>query len=122
MLKDFIESIESQLTSSSSLTIEDIASRASHNRSVLKKILSHYDSREVRRGIETLRKRVDKHFAEGDDQDTSKRLLAKMSRELMEEFIRIRERMENIIVGGGAPYQGLELEFSREDAVAGFTK
>ncbi|KAI5809017.1 exocyst complex component Sec3-domain-containing protein [Peziza echinospora] len=122
-LLDFIESIESQLsTSSSNLTIEDISTRASHSRHVLKKILSHYDSKEVKRGIETLRKRVDKHFAEGDDQDTSKRLLAKMMRELMEEYLKVRERMLNIITLGGTAYQGLDVEFSREDVVNAFTK
>lgn len=102
--------------------MEDIATRASHSRHVLKKILSHNDSKEIKRGIETLRKRVDKHFAEGDDQDTSRRLLAKMNRELMEEYMNVRERIENIIVGAGSAYQGLELEFSREDVVQGFTK
>lgn len=121
-LLDFIESIESQLHSSSTLTIEDIATRASHSRHVLKKILSNYDSKEIRRGIDTLRKRVDKHFAEGDEQVTSKRLLAKMSRELMEEYMKVRERIENIIVNAGSAYQGLELEFQREDVVHGFTK
>ncbi|KAF8473326.1 exocyst complex component Sec3-domain-containing protein [Kalaharituber pfeilii] len=121
-LLDFIESIESQLTSSSSLAIEDIAGRASHSRHVLKKILSHYDSKEIRRGIETLRKRVDKHFAEGDEQNTSRRLLLKMNRELMEEYMNIRERITSIIAGAGNAYLGLELEFSREDVVQGFTK
>lgn len=96
--------------------------RASHSRHVLKKILSHYDSKEIRRGIETLRKRVDKHFAEGDEQDTSRRLLAKMNRELMEEYMNVRERIGDIVEKGGAQYQGLELEFSREDVVQGFTK
>lgn len=45
-----------------------------------------------------------------------------MSRELMEEYMKVRERFENIIVNAGSAYQGLELEFQREDVVHGFTK
>ena len=65
---------------------------------------------------------MDKHFAEGDDQDTSKRLLAKMMRDLMEEYQKVRDRMLNIITLGGTAYQGLDVEFSREDVVNAFTK
>ena len=40
----------------------------------------------------------------------------------MEEYMNVRERIGNIIIGAGSAYQGLELEFQREDVVHAFTK
>ncbi|KAL8869227.1 MAG: hypothetical protein Q9174_004428, partial [Haloplaca sp. 1 TL-2023] len=78
-LLDFIESAETQLASlapNESPTI--IATRPSHGRGVAKKILQSYECREVRKGIETLKKRVEKHFGEADEVELSRGLVAKV--------------------------------------------
>lgn len=64
-LLEHLENIESQLTSGKSPA--SIAAQPSNSRSVFNKILSNYDGKEVRKGVETLRKRVEKHFGDTDD-------------------------------------------------------
>lgn len=61
-LLDQIENIEGQLKNGRSPAM--IAMQASNNKATFEKVLGHYDPREVRKGIESLRKRVEKHFDE----------------------------------------------------------
>ena len=53
----------------------ELAQRPSHSRSVFKKLLSNYDAKEIRRGVDVLRKRVEKHFGEADDPNISRKLV-----------------------------------------------
>lgn len=61
-LLDQIENIEGQLKSGKAP--QAVAMQPSNNKATFDKVLLHYDAREVRKGIEALRKRVDKHFDE----------------------------------------------------------
>ncbi|KAF3761495.1 hypothetical protein M406DRAFT_99819 [Cryphonectria parasitica EP155] len=61
-LLDQIENIEDQLKNGRPPAM--IAMQASNNKATFDKVLLHYDAREVRKGIEALRKRVEKHFDE----------------------------------------------------------
>lgn len=61
-LLDMLENIESQLKSGKAPAA--IAMQPSNNKATLDKVLLHYDAREVRKGVEALRKRVEKHFDE----------------------------------------------------------
>lgn len=47
---------------------EPLSKHHNYNRSALKKVLASYDSKEIRKGVEVLRKRVEKHFAGGEDE------------------------------------------------------
>ncbi|KAL9578776.1 MAG: hypothetical protein Q9203_006968, partial [Teloschistes exilis] len=65
-LLDIVESAETHLANlPPDASPTALATRASHSRSVFKKTLAVYDAREMRKGIETLKKRVEKHFGEG---------------------------------------------------------
>lgn len=61
-LLDLLENIESQLAAGTAPHV--IAMQASNNKQAFDKVVLQYDAREVRKGVEALRKRVEKHFDE----------------------------------------------------------
>jgi hypothetical protein len=61
-LLEYLENIEAQLQGGKSGSA--VAAQPSNSKAVFNKVLGGYDGREVRKGIEALRKRVEKHFAE----------------------------------------------------------
>lgn len=48
-----------------------VAAQPSNSKATFNKVLGSYDAREVRKGIETLRKRVEKHFGSGGGDSSS---------------------------------------------------
>lgn len=117
-LLDFLESTESLLLTEPSPPT--IANRASHSRSTFKKILSNYDAKEIRRGIETLKKRVDKHFGDADDPNLSRSLVQRVLKECESSYLAVSERTRKI---NESVYEGsLELEWRRDDVVAAFRR
>ena len=138
-LLDFLESTESLLNipagigsgterisgrtsagNSTNYPSTSIASRASHSRSTFKKLLSAHDAREIRRGIETLRKRVEKHFGDADEAELSRALVAKVLRQCEAFYIGVRERLGKVIT---EVYEdSLEMDWKREDVVVAFRR
>ncbi|CAZ80794.1 unnamed protein product [Tuber melanosporum] len=115
-LLDFVESVEVIQRNGA----DDIPSRQSHSRQVFKKALTHHDGKEIRRGIETLRKRVDKHFAaDGGDDDAV--LVDRILAALEKEFIDVHRRTQ-ILTQTVYKEAGLEMEFLVADVVGGFKK
>lgn len=79
-LLEYLENIEAQLTSGK--TPPMIAAQPSNSKATFNKVLGTYDAKEVRKGIETLRKRVEKHFGDGaEDPQQAKNLVIKVLRE-----------------------------------------
>ena len=119
-LLDYLESTESLVRSNPNAPAV-IATRASHSRSTFKKILSNYDAKEIRRGIETLKKRVEKHFGEGDDTaGLSRELVIKVCKECEAKYLEVGDRVHRVVK---EVYEGsLEVEWRREDVVAAFRK
>lgn len=116
-LLDLIHSIETMQANGDSA---DIASRASHSRMVAKKVLSAYDAKEIKRGVEMLKKRVEKHFGDADDPGLSRSLVLKVLRECEIRYEDAWDRMRRII---DTVYEGqLELEWRKEDALAMFRR
>lgn len=67
-LLDYLESTENMMVARQpGDPITKISGLPSHSKSTFKKVLAAYDSKEIRRGIDTLKKRVEKHF--GDEHD-----------------------------------------------------
>jgi hypothetical protein len=64
-LLDFIENIEAQLASGKSGA--SIAAQPSNAKQTFNKVMGQYEAKEVRKGIEALRKRVEKHFGDADE-------------------------------------------------------
>lgn len=78
-LLDHLENIEAQLQAGK--TASSISAQPSNSKGIFNKVLGGYDAKEVRKGIEALRKRVDKHFGDADDPALSKGLVAKVLKE-----------------------------------------
>ncbi|KAL4928589.1 GTP-Rho binding exocyst subunit SEC3 [Aspergillus undulatus] len=117
-LLDFLDSVENLAAASNSPT--DVASRPSHSRSVAKKVLATYDAKEIRRGIDMLKKRVEKHFGDADDPGLSRSLVIKVLRECEGRYERTYDRTQQMI---RAVYEGqLDLDWRKEDAFAMFRK
>ena len=119
-LLDFLESTESLMRNNPNSTTP-ISTRASHSRSTFKKILAGYDTKEIKRGIETLRKRVEKHFGEGDDTPgLSRELISKVCKECEGKYLDVLDRVGKVVQD---VYEGsLEVEWRREDIVAAFRR
>ncbi|MCJ1399208.1 hypothetical protein MMC11_002410 [Xylographa trunciseda] len=118
-LLDFLESTESLLANAPNGPTS-IATRASHSRSTFKKLLSTFDAKEIRRGIDTLKKRVEKHFGDADDPGLSRNLVQKVLRECEERYVSVYDRTSRIVTD---VYEGgLELEFKREDVASAFRR
>ncbi|KAJ5157128.1 uncharacterized protein N7482_008228 [Penicillium canariense] len=116
-LLDFIQSIEI-LQANGNLV--EIATRASHSRMVAKKVLSSYDAKEIKRGVEMLKKRVEKHFGDADDPGLSRSLVLKVLRECELRYEDAWDRTRRII---DTVYEGqLEMEWRKEDALTMFRK
>lgn len=93
-LLDFVESVETLLPTVSPPS--DIATKASHSQSTAKKVYGMFDSKEIRRGVDALKKRVEKHFGDADDPGLSRSLVSKVLRELESRYERMWERATRI--------------------------
>lgn len=120
-LLDFVESAETQLKDlQQDQSPQIIATRASHSRSVFKKVLSTYDAREMRKGIDALKKRVEKHFGEADDVSLSRGLVGNVLRECEGGYRSVGERTRRLVRD---VYEGsVEVEWRDEDVVGAFRK
>lgn len=115
-LLEYIENIEGQLSSGKAGS--SIAAQPSNSKSTFNKVLSTYDGREVRKGIETLRKRVDKHFGDADDPALSQKLVNKVLRECERFYGEVELRISHItsdVYGGDVIF-----EWPRVEVKAGF--
>ena len=117
-LLDFMESTESLMLTISPTTV---ATRASHSRATFKKLLSTYDSKEIKRGIETLKKRVEKHFGDADDVGIGRGgLVQKVLKECENRYHDVGERAREI---AKQVYEGsLEVEWRKEDVSSAFRR
>lgn len=116
---DFVESTEAMMKTND--FYQGIASKPSHSRSACKKVIKSHDGSEVRKGIETLKKRVEKHFGDVDDPTTmSKSLIARVFEECNLRYEHAYDRMKLIIdkVYDG----GLDIDWKKEDVNAMFRR
>ncbi|KAF7558480.1 hypothetical protein G7046_g5673 [Stylonectria norvegica] len=91
---DHLENIEAQLQSGKSPS--SIAGQPSNSKNIFNKVLGNYDSKEVRKGIEALRKRVDKHFGDADDPALSRGLVVKVMKECETFYGNVESRIGRI--------------------------
>lgn len=140
---DFVESAEAMLKAAPSSSSSDNASasgpgpgsgsgsgaslalRPSQSRSTAKKLLAGHDSREIRKGVETLKKRIEKHFGDGDDPALARSLVGKVFAECVrrygEAWDRMRAVLDRVYVGegggggGSGAHAALEIEWRKEE-------
>jgi hypothetical protein len=118
-LLEFIESTET-LLSQPGASAQAIAQRSSHSRSVFKKLVHSHDAKEVRKGIEALKKRVDKHFGDADDPTISRDLVFKVLKECEKTYMKVSERMMTI---NQDVYSGeVEIDWGTKEVDAAFRR
>ncbi|KAI0968208.1 exocyst complex component Sec3-domain-containing protein [Xylaria arbuscula] len=116
-LLEYLENLETQIASGKTITI--IAAQPSNSKATFNKILSAYDGREVRKGIEALRKRVEKHFGDADDPSLSRELVNRVLRECEKFYNDIEVRISTItttVYGGDVLF-----EWPRADVKVAFS-
>ncbi|CAJ2505423.1 Uu.00g128170.m01.CDS01 [Anthostomella pinea] len=116
-LLEYLENIEAQVASGKNMSI--IAAQPSNAKGTFNKVLSGYDGREVRKGIEALRKRVEKHFGDADDPNLSRSLVNHVLRECEKFYNDIEVRISTIttsVYGGDVLF-----EWPRADIKSAFS-
>ncbi|KAH9907592.1 exocyst complex component Sec3-domain-containing protein [Xylariomycetidae sp. FL2044] len=116
-LLEYLENIEAQLASGKSATI--VAAQPSNAKSTFNKVLSGYDGREVRKGVEALRKRVEKHFGDADDPNLGRGLVNRVLRECERFYGEVEVRISTItttVYGGDVLF-----EWPRNDVKSAFS-
>ncbi|KAI1827039.1 exocyst complex component Sec3-domain-containing protein [Xylaria intraflava] len=116
-LLEYLENLESQIASGKTTTI--IAAQPSNSKAAFTKALSTCDGREIRKGIEALRKRVEKHFGDADDPSLSRELVNRVLRECEKFYNEVEMRVSIItttVYGGDVSF-----EWPRADVKAAFS-
>jgi hypothetical protein len=118
-LLDFLESTESlMLSRQPGDTASKISSMPSHSKATFQKILAGYDSKEIRKGIETLKRRVEKHFGDADDPGLSRSLVLKVQQNCEKYYEKVDDRILTI---SRDVYDGeVNIEWTRADVSTAF--
>jgi hypothetical protein len=96
----------------------NISNMPSHSKSTFRKILAGYDSKEIRKGIETLKRRVEKHFGDADDPGLSRGLVSKVQQNCEKFYEKVEDRILTI---SRDVYEGdIVAEWIRADVSAAF--
>jgi exocyst complex component 1 len=116
---DFLESTETLLKSNEA-SPTNVASKPSHSRSTAKKLLAQFDLKEVRKGVETLKKRIEKHFGDTDETTPGQALVEHVFHESSSRYAAAHDRMEAII---DTVYEGdLKIDWRKEEVAAIFKR
>ncbi|KAI9496495.1 exocyst complex component Sec3-domain-containing protein [Zychaea mexicana] len=107
-LLEFFEGVDNLMHTS---TPEEVQFHMNYNKTQLRKVIAMYPAKEIKKSLEQLYKRVDKHFSEEEG------LLQVVWRGIQEEFIQQHEKMENLIQKC-YPDTRLHLEFSIDDLLS----
>lgn len=120
-LLDYLESTEALiLQRDPGESLSTISAMPSHSKTTFKKVLASYDSKEIKKGIEVLRKRVEKHFGDADDPNLSQSLVAKVQQECEKLYERIEDRILTI---SRDVYDGdIIADWTRADVTGAFRK
>ncbi|KIK07465.1 hypothetical protein K443DRAFT_673379 [Laccaria amethystina LaAM-08-1] len=121
-LIDFFDGVD-RLASSNP---NDLTGNSTYNKSALRKVVKEYTSKDVRKHIDLLFKRVEKHFTEGSDKTTtedvtSRTVLAGVWKACEEELLRLLNRFSKRIAQSYSG-TGITLEFTASDIEAAFHK
>lgn len=112
--QDFFDAVERLGPDSTNLS-----STSTYNKSALRKVLKEFNAKDVRKNIEGLHKRVEKHFADSSDGDDL--VFNNVWKACEDELISLTERIARLI----SQYygdSGVALEFSKADIESAFKK
>lgn len=105
-LLEHLENIEAQLASGKSPAA--VAAQPSNSKAVFHKVLSGYDAKEVRKGVETLRKRIEKHFGDEDSPGAAAKLIGLVLEECAKFYAAVETRILRItdeVYGGEVVFE-----------------
>lgn len=122
---DFVDSTEVAMRNTSDYAT--ITSKTTHNRKTARDMLRGYDATIVRKGIETLKRRIEKHFGDVDEGSvgavTNKGLVGRVFEECSLQYTHMYDMMQSIIE---TVYAGndkdLEIGWKKEEVVALFKR
>jgi exocyst complex component 1 len=120
-LLEYLENLEAQVQGGKAPAA--VAAQPSNSKATFNKVMGAYDAKEVRKGIETLRKRVEKHFGESADEGpagaaAAKALVNKVWREAEKYYGDVEMRIGKVtteVYGGDVLF-----EWPRGDVKAAF--
>lgn len=134
-LLDFVTSVEAVLMDPSISDPSSILTRPQFTRHQFKKVLKEHDGKEVRKGIEALKKRVEKHFLEDEyagaggaqarEREDGEAIVGIVLERCESEMVELHRRVLRLVRDGReSPYRdlGLECEFRVEDVRQGFRR
>ncbi|KIR55087.1 exocyst protein [Cryptococcus gattii Ru294] len=114
---DFFDGVDRLLQSTPA---NEVSLHHSYSRSALKKVLKDHGAKDMRKAVETMSRRVDKHFADDEEPSTSTAnmaLIGMVWKELTQEFAKETLRAQGIVAKSYGD-SGLGLEFSAADVEA----
>ena len=124
---EFLEGMEAAISASDSgpAGYGSIATKPSHNRKACKHILQAYDSKEIRKGIDVLKRRIEKHFDSADEPSSvhagqSKSLVARVFEECARRYAHAHDRMQDIINKVYEPESKLAIDWTKEEVATMF--
>ena len=116
---EFLESTEALLKSNEA-SPTNVASKPSHSRSTAKKLLAQFDLKDMRKGVETLKKRIEKHFGEADESAVNQGLVEHVFHESSSRYAAAHDRMQAIIDN---VYEGdLKIDWRKEEVALLFKR
>jgi hypothetical protein len=123
---DYFEGLDRQLKTTAPT---EISNNSNFSKSALKKVVKEYNSKDVRKHIEVLFKRVEKHFTEASEKTTNEDRGAMVAGTVMNgvwkaceaELLRITEFFGKRI-SQCYPDTGLSLEYTSADIESGFRR
>ena len=124
--QDYFEGVERLLKSTAPA---EVSKNNAYNRAALKRVVKDYNAKDIRKHIDALFKRVEKHFmdaAEGTAPDTSSgvapgTVLVGVWKSCEEEVLRITELFSKRI-SQCYPDSGVSLEYTAADVEAAFKR
>lgn len=119
-LLDMIESIESIRSSSGTAAASIPTTHPSHSHNAFRKVMSSYNAKDIRKGVDALRARVEKHFAQGDEASISQKLVSTMLAECERRYNDICDRSK--VIAAEVYQSTVEVEFARTDIQTAFRR
>ncbi|KAJ3042939.1 Exocyst complex component 1 [Rhizophlyctis rosea] len=113
-LYDFFEAVDALIKTGQSAP-EEVAYNISYNKAACKDVVKKYPGKEIKKGLEALYKRVDKHFPDEEG------LLQVVWRGIQEEFMKRTRRYEDILAQCYRE-SGIKLEFTMDELLGYFSE
>lgn len=111
------------------MTPGDVTSNSNYNKQAAKRVLKEYTAKDLRRNIDVLFKRIEKHFSDaagpsggpGEEAMAAGSVIAEVWKACEEELLRTTDRFSRLL-GRCYPDGGVSLEYTAGDVEACFKR